>query len=356
MKIALIIPSVHWNCPYADIYARLFDRIGIAYDIISFNRKLDKEDTKFHFDYRLSNSSNMIKKLIANIKYCSYVKRVLRNEKYDRLVIFSSQLGLGLLFYLMRNYNGKYIFDYRDISVEQHLKYPFKRLLDNSFMNVISSPGFLRVLPSNYEYEICHNLNVDIAEKAISKVIDWGWSSGNKHILTIGSIRDFEANASVIDAINGKEGYSLSFVGRGECGPRLSDYCNRNTITNVSFVGFYKKEEEPDYFKKADYINIFYPRVISHDTAMSNRFYNSLIFKKPMITTANTTQGDFAVNYKVGIALDNCSSLIEELEVFIKDNEYIQYCNRCNTLLKQFIKEQRSFENKVLSFVEFNSK
>lgn len=351
MRIGIIIPSVHWNCPYADTYARLFESHNIEYDIISFNRKLDKEDTKYHYDYRLSNSSNSLKKLIANLKYCSYVKKVLNKEKYDHLVVFSSQLGLGLLGYLLRYYKGRYVFDFRDISVEQHLQYPFKRLLENSFMNVVSSPGFLRVLPHEFKYEICHNLNVGIAEKAINKVITGDWPRGNKHIITIGGIRDYEANVSVIDAINGKEGYSLSFVGRGESSPRLADYCNKNNITNVSFVGFYRKEEEPGYIMKSDFINIFYPRVITHDTAVSNRFYNSLIYKKPMITTANTTQGDYASNYKVGIALNNCNDLINHLEEFMQANDYTQYCIRCNKLLEQFVKEQHSFENKVLSFV-----
>lgn len=351
MKVALIIPSVHWNCPYADIYARLFESHGVDYDIISFNRKLDKEDTKYHFDYGLSNSSGVLKKLIAIKKYCSFVKKVLKDEQYDRLVVFSSQLGLGLLDFLLRYYQGRYIIDYRDISVEQHLKYPFKKLLENSFMNVVSSPGFLRVLPQEFKYEICHNLNVDIAEKATHEEVNGDWPCGNKHIITIGGIRDYEANVSVIDAINGKKGYSLSFVGRGESSPRLADYCKRNNITNVSFVGFYKKEEEPGYIKKSDFINIFYPRIITHDTAVSNRFYNSLIFKKPMITTANTTQGDYAANYKVGIALDDCCELIEKIEDFIQVNSFNEYCNRCNSLLEQFVKEQRSFEKKVLSFI-----
>lgn len=354
MKVAIIIPSVHWNCPYADIYARLFDRNDINYDIISFNRKLDKEDTRYHFDYGLSNGSGALKKLIANLKYCSYVKKVLKKEQYDRLVIFSSQLGLGLLGYLLRHNKGRYIFDYRDISVEQHLKYPFKKLLRYSYMNVVSSPGFLKVLPQEFNYEICHNLNIGIAEKAIHEETNGVWPSGNKHVITIGGIRDYEANVSVIDAINGKHGYSLSFVGRGESSPRLADYCKRNNITNVSFVGFYKKEEEPGFIKKADYINIFYPRVITHDTAVSNRFYNSLIFKKPMITTANTTQGDYASNYKVGVALEDCSALIEKLEQFIQENNFTEYCNRCNNLLGHFVTEQRSFEKKVLSFVGCN--
>ena len=351
MKVAIIIPSVHWNCPYADIYARMFDTHGVDYDIISFNRKLDKEDTKYHFDYGLSNSSGALKKLVANIKYCRYVKRVLHKEKYDRIVVFSSQLGIGLLRTLLKNYKGKYIFDYRDLSVEQRLKYPFRQLLEGSYMNVISSPGFKRVLPQGYDYNICHNLNVAVAERAIQEDDGEGWRDGKKHILTIGGIRDYEANVQVINAIKDSEVYTLSFVGRGECSEPLSNYCKKNGINNVSFVGFYKKEEEAGYIKAADFINIFYPRRLSHDTAVSNRFYNSLIYKRPMITTANTTQGDYATNYKIGIALEDCCDLVNQLNKFQLENDFASYSKRCNELLLSFIEEQRIFESKVFEFV-----
>ena len=70
-----------------------------------------------------------------------------------------------------------------------------------------------------------------------------------------------------------------------------------------------------------------------------------------MITTANTTQGNYASSHKVGVALVNCNDLVKELGAFIQNNDFGQYCNRCNSLLGQFIKEQRSFENNVLSFV-----
>ncbi len=351
MKVAIVIPSVHWNCPYADIYARIFEDHGVNYDIISFNRKLDKEDTKYHFDYGLSNNSGSLKKLIANLKYCSFVKKVLKEEKYDRLVVFSSQLGIGLLHTLLSKYKGKYIFDYRDLSVEQRIKYPFKKLLEGSYMNVISSPGFKRVLPQGYEYIICHNFNISIAEKAIHRNNTEGWRNGKKHILTIGGIRDYSANVQVINAIRNNDTYSLSFVGRGESSEDLSNYCKKNGITNVSFMGFYKKEEEAGYIKDADFINIFYPRRLTHDTAVSNRFYNSLIHKKPMITTANTTQGDFTENYGLGVALEDCNDLINRLESFQKGNDFSSYSNRCNVLLLQFIDEQHLFEKKVLEFV-----
>ena len=134
--------------------------------------------------------------------------------------------------------------------------------------------------------------------------------------MTIGGIRDYEANVQVINAIKESDIYSLSFVGRGESSEPLSNYCRRNDVKNVSFVGFYKKEEEAGYIMRADFINIFYPRRLSHDTAVSNRFYNSLIYKRPMITTANTTQGDYATNYKIGIALEDCCDLVNQLNKF----------------------------------------
>lgn len=351
MKVAIIIPSVHWNCPYADIYARIFEDHGVDYDIISFNRKLDKEDTKYHFDYGLKNSSGTFKKLIANIRYCSFVKGILKKENYNRVVVFSSQLGIGLLSTLQNKYKGKYIFDYRDLSIEQRLKNPFIKLLDGSYMNVISSPGFMRALPQGYDYNICHNFNLTVAEKAVHEELGEGWRDGKKHILTIGGIRDYEANVKVIDAIKENDAYSLSFVGRGESSEPLSNYCKENGVNNVSFVGFYKKEEEAGYIKAADFINIFYPRKLSHDTAVSNRFYNSLIYKKPMITTADTTQGDYAANYKIGIALEDCTDLINQLEKFQKENDFASYSKRCNELLSSFIAEQRLFEKRVLDFV-----
>jgi hypothetical protein len=65
-------------------------------------------------------------------------------------------------------------------------------------------------------------------------------------------------------------------------------------------------------------MNIFYPRVITHDTALSNRFYNSLIHRKPMIVTKGTIQGDYAERFNVGVAIEDCNNLVENLRNFIK--------------------------------------
>jgi hypothetical protein len=98
-------------------------------------------------------------------------------------------------------------------------------------------------------------------------------------------------------------------------------------------------------------MNIFYPRVITHDTAISNRFYNSLIYRKPMIVTKDTTQGDFAEKYNVGVALYDCRNLADELKSFMQQ-DYNAYAERCDKLLQEFLKDQARFEKIVRQFAK----
>ena len=102
----------------------------------------------------------------------------------------------------------------------------------------------------------------------------------------------------------------------------------------------------------ATFLNIFYPRKASHDTALSNRFYNSLIYGKPMITTANTTQGNYADNYNVGLALENCDNLPEVLSNYLAKMDIQQYLANRKKLLNDFLSDYDEWEKVVKQFIE----
>ena len=171
-------------------------------------------------------------------------------------------------------------------------------------------------------------------------------------VLTIGAIRDYSSNIEVVKALANKDNIKVSFVGKGGTSDKIAAYCKDNGIANVSFTGFYQKHEESCYVKNATFMNIFYPRVITHDTALSNRFYNSLIYKKPMIVTRNTTQGDYVEKNRLGIALSDCGNLYDALINFINTENYLEYSTRCNSLLRTFLKDQEEFESAVRAFVK----
>lgn len=352
MKIALILPGSIWYAPYVRIYTRILDEIHAEYSIISWNREGDDEPEGIQYGVRCEKGHGSAG-FSAYKGYIKFIKRTIKEGGYNRIIVFGPQMTCLLSTYLLKHFRKKYIIDYRDLSIEQKpgLKQLFTLMLKFSCVNVISSPGFKRCLPKS-NYLLSHNFDVNTVKKAIGTEIQSGFTATNGvDVLTIGGIRDFSSNIDVVRALANKETFKVRFVGKGGASDQLSTYCKDNNINNVTFIGFYKKPEENGYVKSSTFMNIFYPRVITHDTALSNRFYNSLIFKKPMIVTKNTTQGDFAEKYQVGVAIDNCHNLDVELLSFLK-TDFHAYSERCNNLLKTFLKDQDEFENAVKNFIK----
>ena len=351
MKVALVLPGNIWFAPYVRIYAKLLKQNDVDYDIISWNRDGKDEREGFQYDVQL-NVNNGSASFGAYRRYIRFIKKTIKQNGFDRLIIFGPQMTCLLGLYLLR-WRKKFIIDYRDLSIEQKpgLKQLFAFLTRISYANVISSPGFKRCLPKR-NYLISHNFDAETVRKSLVTTIDSGFEEEKGIVvLTIGGIRDYSSNIEVVKALANKQGFFCRFVGKGGTSKQIEQYCVEQGVENVYFHGFYKKEEEPSFIKDSTFLNIFYPRIITHDTAMSNRFYNSLIFKRPMIVTKNTTQGDFAEQYCLGVVLEDCNKLFEKLTRFVKI-DFVDYANRCNRLLEVFLKDQQSFENAVGLFLK----
>lgn len=353
MKIALILPNNVWFCPYASIYGKLLEKLEIEYDIISWNRS-GKEEDAIQYNYSFQ-SRNPLLLLFAYRKFASFVKSTIKRNAYDKLIVFTPQSAIFLSDFLQKQFKGNYIFDYRDLSIEQkpYFKKTFIKVLNNSFSNVISSPGFKQYLPENFEYILSHNFDVDIVKKALDENLVVNLNDNPIDILTIGGIRDYESNVQVIENLSNIEGFTVRFVGKGPSAAALQNTANSLNAKNVFFEGYYSKDKEKDYVKEATFLNIFYPRKASHDTALSNRFYNSLIYGKPMITTANTTQGNYATNYNVGIALENCDNLSEVLKNYLWGIDADKYLASRKKLLKDFLLDYDKWECVVRDFVKY---
>ena len=352
MKIALILPNNVWFCPYASIYGKLLEKLEIEYDIISWNRS-GKEEDAIQYNYSFQ-SRNPLLLLFAYRKFSSFVKSTIKRNAYDKLIVFTPQSAIFLSDFLKKQFKGNYIFDYRDLSIEQkpYFKKTFIKVLKNSFSNVISSPGFKQYLPENFEYILSHNFDVDIVKKALGEDLEVNLNDNPIDILTIGGIRDYESNVQVIENLSNIEGFTVRFVGKGPSAAALQNTAISLNAKNVSFEGYYPKDKEKDFVKEATFLNIFYPRKASHDTALSNRFYNSLIYGKPMITTANTTQGNYATNYNVGIALENCDNLSEVLKNYLREIDAHKYLESRKKLLNNFLLDYEKWECVVRDFVK----
>ena len=350
MKVGLLLPNNVYFCPYVKIYTKILEKNGIPYDILYWDREGIEETAAYRYSRPSPYTATLLKKFFNWYLYVRFLKKVLKKENYDRLIIFSPQLAIFLYDYLKKYYCQKFILDYRDLSIEQRLKNRFEKVLKISKMNAISSPGFKSCLPTDYPYILSHNFDIDLLEQTMSKKtlpnkikkID-----GKYIVLTIGGIRDYEQNEAIIKAFANNPDYQIHFIGKGVASKLLEEYAKDNQIKNVYFEGFYRKECERKYIQNSTLMNIYYPRKLSHNTALSNRFYNSLMFCKPMITTANTVQGDYVAQFRVGVAITS-DNIVEEIQQYIDNFNPTEYQEGRNKLLEKFYKDYEVFEQSLL--------
>lgn len=352
MKLGLIVPSNIWFAPFVNIYVKLLQKSSIEYDVISWNRDGSESNKDFQFE-KTCNSQGMLSKMLGYQQYASFVKKITRKNRYDKLIVFCPQIAIFISRFLEKHYKGKYIFDYRDLSIEQKwfFRRPFLRVLRNSYANVISSPGFKRCLPEGFEYLLSHNFDIDSVRKSLKKNEINITPTNVINVLTIGGIRDFSSNIEVVKALANKEGIKIQFVGKGTAAKMIEEFATENNIRNIEFEGYYPKEKEAGYIREASFLNIFYPRKLSHDTALSNRFYNALIHRRPMIVTSNTAQGDYVEQYKLGLSLVNCDNLDVKMRSYLDTLNMEDFAKQCDGLLKSFLKDYDNWENKVRTFI-----
>lgn len=350
MKVGLLLPANVFFCPYSTIFSNLLEKWGVDYDIICWDKAGRDEVADYIYRKRILGSSSSLEKLYYYYKYARFIKKCIKNVHYDKLVVFGPQIGIFLYPFLNRYYKKRFILDYRDLSIEQRFKGVYKKLLQISGLNTISSPAFQKCLPEGFEYVISHNINDSLTREALKKEAPFCEKSSIT-VLTIGAIRDLDQNIELMNALAFNDKFRIQFVGKSDLSDVIKGYADEHKISNASFVGFYKKEEEGSYVGKATFLNIYYPRKLSHDTAISNRFYNSLIYCKPMIVTKDTIQGDLAEKYNVGIAISDCEGLADKLIEYQRTFNWEAYMKGRNALLKLIIEQQDEFIEMFQSFI-----
>lgn len=355
MRIGLLLPLNIKLAPYLKIYTDILDQLDdVAYDIIYPDKRGYHEPAAHVFDVRTKDDVSKLHKLTYYWRYSRFLLRTLKQERYDKLIVFGPQIAIFIARYLEKNYCGRFILDYRDLSIDQRFKRIYKRLLNCSAANVISSPGFKEFLPERDDYILSHNFDVRLLRRAIEDVRTEPYEliceDGKINVMNIGGIRHFEQNRDIVQSLANNPRFVVTFAGNGFGVPPLQAYVEKHKIKNALFTGFYEKKDEPSLIAHATFINIYYSLEPRNRTALSNRFYNSLMYRKPMITTHGTEHGKYAEKYHVGLAVTDVSNLAAVLEDYIRQFDWNTYEEQRSKLLRRFLEDYAIFENVVRDF------
>ncbi len=354
MKFLIIAFYPRILTPYAEQYERIIHETGQEYDILFWDRfsdgGLEKCGREYIFHKKCQIGINRLKKIYPFYLYQKTVRDILHDNQYDKLIVLNTMPAFLIRDVLLKDYRRKFVLDIRDYSYEKYNFYlkNVQNLIDSSFFTTISSRGFKCFLGENNKLIINHNIgSLEIINKESSLF------SGKRKIVIgfIGSIRYFEENVKLIEALNGSERYNLFYAGIMSKDCDLKTYCLYKKYQHVKFSGKYADKDKAELYESVDMINSLYGnQKLEVKTALPNRLYDSLKLKKPIIATEGTYLAQIIKKYQLGVVLAPTDSYERKITEYVNHFDRNQFVINSNELLKNVMVEQNYFYEKIREF------
>jgi hypothetical protein len=342
-RVALVLSSNIEIAPYYLYYTDCLEKINVAYDIISWDRLSLGTEMKYCFKYPSPQSRSFIRKIYDFSKYSEYIQEVLLSSRYDYIIVFTIANSIFLGSFLKRNFRNKYIIDIRDYSpIFPFTKKKLARIFKDARMIYISSIGFLKWLPQNFNYVISHNVRLEALESKYQ--VNQIQNKNPLIISAFGSIRNYESNRKLIENLRLSNRYIIEFNGLGF--EPLKKIADQNCI-NVRFGGRYNKEEEKAIIERADIINILFPRTTVDYANLNNRFYHAIIHRKPVIVNDGSILAEYVGKYYLGLVLQSDKDILKGIERWVNKFDINAFESGCRKMTDILIQDVKYFRNSL---------
>lgn len=297
--IALVSMIDYFSVPYASVYEALFPG---AYDFIYWDRqgKNINSDRISFIKYTHSNES-VIDKIAGYYGFVRFCKKTLMSGGYKKVVFLQTQPAAFLGQFLSKQQKFEYIVDVRDYSFEYIPLYRFfeRKALRNSYLNVISSEGYVNFLPKDCEYHLLHNSHPGLF--SARKTIDF--SNRAINIMFIGSIRFFDQCRMAITRFGSDPRFKLTFLGAGA--NKLQEYCCDLALDGVTFEDYFEQSQTIERLQEADLIfNLYGNHTPLLDFALSNKLYYAAELGIPILVCPDTYMEEIVSKYSLGFTVD----------------------------------------------------
>lgn len=357
MKVGIISFGNLREAPYIRVYADFLKENQVEYDLIYWDRN-GEEETNYYFPRKtyawgrhVVNASSLWSKIIkipAMYKYGKFAESIIREERYDLIIVFTSLLGVVMRPYLVSHMKGKYIFDIRDHSYEQFSLFFhwMDDLMRNSAINVISSIGFKEFLP-NHDTIVCHNYSIVRFPNHVKPIS----CVAAINISYIGLVRYSDQYIDFIQKIGNNQRINFHFYGYGGHLERIKKLCSENDFSNVYFHGPYSQKDKNEILENTDVVFNVYGNDLHVKYAVSNKYYDALVFNRPMIVSPGTTMEKITEGFSFVYHNDF------DINTFIKWYDSLDYnniCRICHEKLEAVQEDRTKFSERLKDIINSN--
>lgn len=362
MKVLIVGYGKLKYMPYADFYLRNIDLLKNDVHMVFWNRDLSEEYRKYQpvcyheFKYRQESDVPLYKKIHGFLKFKRFLKGVLKQENFDKLIVLHSIPAFLIYKQLLKKYAFKYIFDYRDYSYEKisFFKKRIKRLSDCSQITFTSSDAY-RPFLSNSDDKVITSHNILLDDLHHRNYIKTEYKK--VRISFWGLIRDVKINLAIIDKIGKDSRFELHYYGRIEnCAKELIDMVKKKDIQNVFFHGEYVPTDRYEFIKNTDLLHNLY-KDINTMMAMGNKYYDGIIFRIPQLCTEDSFMGKRATSSNVGLECDPysdsfCEAIYNYFKLVYSKDNFKCFKESCDAELESILKEYYDGCTKIKALFE----
>ncbi len=337
-------------CPYIDKYIEALERNNEDYKVILWNRSGDGKTYPSNYIVYRKKSELYIskwKKIGAFMGYYEFLHREITGNSFDKLIMLTSLPTILCYGILKRKYKNKYIYDFRDMSFERIPLYRkmVEDLIKNSYFTSLSSPGYKTVIkgktiPShNFRYSDLEN-EVKEVKPIRSKIV----------LLHIGIARGEEYNRRLVDIFGNDQRFEIYIVGTGNDTSKFVEYASQ--FDNIHVKGTYNNTMKMNYIQRCDALLYYYPCNFNNNRALANKYYDGLIYKKPLIGNINTYSGKRIIKKGLGISVDiNDSGIADRIFDYLSNLEPDSFISKANNELELVVNEDKEYTKSIEKFV-----
>ncbi len=304
MKI-LLIDGIY---PINTRNKRIINTLKKQYNVkfCAWNRENIKFEDKENYIYSSNEGyGNKIKKLLGMKDYLKYIKNVIKN--YNPEIIIASQWDMLLLTRLC-NFKGKVIYENLDLPTSSNklvlkILLLLEKLMLKKVDGIIYASRFFLPLYSNYKIKelLLENLPLKEIDEREYKIEE----RKKIKISFIGTLRYFETMKNLLIASKNEENIEIYLVGKGPENNKFRKFIKEKKLKNIFMIESYKYEEIKKLYLNTDIIWAVYPnKDYNVKFAISNKFFESILFEKPCFFAKNTLLGDFVEQNQIGITVN----------------------------------------------------
>lgn len=347
MKLLVVCPSNRNYMPYLDNYIRVLENEELEIEYVVWDRMKKNEQANFIY---IDKKKSFKRGFLDYIKFTNYVKKVIKNNDYDFVIVFSIQLMFFINKLLIKKFDNRFIFDIRDYHNLVKLM-DMDKIIKHSYMTVVSSEAFKRWLPNREKIILNHNTNVSEIKSNINETLNAPIVIG-----TIGALRDYKINKELIGCLGNNDSFQLVFDGNGIAKSSLEEYSKENKYTNVVFTGEYKKCLKAEMYSTKDIISVLrYNDGINNNTALPNRLYDSILYGKPLIALKGTYLAEIIETYNLGVCIEDLKEVEVKLKKYCKNFNAGEFNKSRTRFFSIIVKQNMIFEQKLITLVRGES-